>query len=165
MFPFEPHPVGDAPQHAAVRVAVEQEPERFVDIEPIPQNEQLGWMREFADSEPDSPLKTDLLEALQSGRPAASFAGRLRQTPTALRRWNRRREERVARVIEQWAQAHNVSTPIYEEPLQPAHGEGTLLRATLDEAVLRAQIHGAIDKMPLAELMRLPIPLEYFVTR
>ena len=164
MFPRTPHEVGEAPDHAALRVAAGSDPTRFVEITPISQGEQLAWMREFADAETDSPLKTDLHAALGAERPAAEFAARLRQTPTALHRWNRWREQRVATVIQEWARNNQLELSLYEAQARPAEPTG-LFTGTLDDEMLRRRLHEAIDKMPAPELLRLPIPLEYLISR
>ena len=165
MFPREPHEVGDAPQHAALRAAVTDNPNRFVEIAPIPQDAQLAWMREFADAEADSPLNVQLQAALRDERPAAAFATRLRQTPTALHRWNRWRELRVAAAIQEWAGNHQLEVTIHDEPQRRFVEGPRLFVADMDDQALRQRLHEAIDKMPMAELLRLPIPLEYLISR
>jgi hypothetical protein len=165
MFPREPHEVGDAPEHAALRAAVASTPNRFVEIAPIAQDVQLAWMREFADAEIDSPFKLELQAALRDNRPAGAFATRLRQSPTALHRWNRSREQRVAAVIQEWAANHQLDLTIYDEPQRRVVEAPRLFVETMDDQTLRERLHEAIDKMPLAELLRLPIPLEYLISR
>jgi hypothetical protein len=165
MFPREPHEVGDAPQHAELRAAVANDPHRFIEITPISQADQLAWMREFADAEIDSAVKEELTSGLQAVRPAAAFAGRLRQTPTALQRWNRWREQRVADVIQEWARSNQLDLAIYDEASAPPSAPRRLVVEDLDDIALRTRLHEAIDRMPLAELLRLPIPLEYLISR
>lgn len=164
MFPREPHEVGDAPQHAALRGAVADNSNRFIEITPIPQPQQLAWMSEFADAEADAPLKTELQAALQTDRAAGAFAARIRQTPTAFHRWNRWREQRVAAVIEEWARGHHLDVAIHEEPPRRLAESSRLFVGGVDDQTLREQLHKAIDKMPVAELLRLPIPLEYLIS-
>lgn len=165
MFPRDPHEVGDAPQHAALRAATADKADRFVEITPISQDAQLAWMREFADAETDSPLKSELQIALRSDRPAAAFATRLRQSPTCLHRWNRLRELRVAAVIQEWARNHHLDVAVYEERQQQLVERPRLFAETVDDQTLRQRLHEAVDKMPVAELLRLPIPLEYLISR
>lgn len=165
MFPRTPHEVGEAPQHAALRAAVANDPNRFVEITSISQDEQLAWMREFADAEADSPLNAELRAALRTERPAGEFAARLRRTPTALHRWNRWREQRVATVIQEWAQNHQLDLAVYEEPQQRLAEPAGLFTERVDDETLRRRLHEAIDKMPVPDLLRLPIPLEYLISR
>lgn len=165
MFPREPHEVGEAPEHASLRAALAADPNRFVEITPISQDKQLAWMREFANAEADPQLRLELQAALQTERPAAEFAARLRQTTTALYRWNRWREQRVGTVIQEWARTHQVDVAVYEEPEQRLPEPASVFGERLDDETLRRRLHEAVDRMPVAELLRLPIPLEYLISR
>lgn len=166
MFPNEPHPVGELPEYTQVREQVQLAADRYIDISPITQETQVGWMRAFADAESDSAFRAELIAALTTHRPASSFTNHLRTRPQALSRWNRVRQERVEETIAAWAQTAPVTVE-YLELVQPMAPTSVRQGATLpaEETQLRAAVQHAVEVMPLADLLRLSIPLEYLIQR
>jgi len=167
MFPAAPHPVGELPEYAQLRERVDAEPARYAPIEPITQEAQLEWMRAFAEADPDAGLRVDLLEALASPRPAQAFTNLLRERPPALSRWNRVRMERVEQMIAEWSRTLprpvNYLEDVESEP--SAYDKPGAVPLSVGEEALRSAIKQAVEVMPVAELLRLAIPLEYLIRR
>lgn len=151
-------------EQLARREAVDAEPHRFVKIDPIPFEQQLGWMHEFADRQP-SPIKEQLQIALASERPARDFTAQVRAAPKLYDSWQRSLVDQVARAIEQWARTHHVKVDIFEPPPRPAPeiAQTKLPRATSEPSDLRALLHRAIDRMPDHELAAISLPVGYLV--
>lgn len=130
---------------------------RYVPIQPIALEQQLDWMREFA-AGIDGPDRSDLQAALATERPLASFASAIRHRPVSAD-WHALRLERVIEAIESWMNANGVETNVLET--RTPGGLGWMA----DEEALRAAVHQAVARMPLGELLRLPIALEYLIRR
>jgi hypothetical protein len=82
-------------QFRELRHRLEVEPDRFIAIEPIPMETQVGWMREFAASRSDVVLRDLLTRALAGDKPEKLFVTVLRNDPQELHLWHQELRRRV----------------------------------------------------------------------
>lgn len=167
MFPREPAPLEPA-SYAQARQAWAANPDRYREIKPIGIETQMVWMREFVAAEADSPQKTILEYALTTDRPIRDFSQAVRQYPDIGRKWQIFRKDRVMRAIAEWKEESGVELSPY---MPPAAGPVTTrapratepLEACADVDRIRARVHQAVNRMSAADLLRLPIPVEYLL--
>jgi hypothetical protein len=164
MFPENPVPLEPA-EFTAMRSDWKVHPERYVAITPIPQDVHIGWMREFAGGVTDAIARGALEAALKDDRPAAAFMEAVRAFPKVGSEWRARRLEHVLTVIRTWIQTHGLELKYAVSRPRRA----TMVRVAppaIDGFVaerLRSILHSAIDKMPVAELLKVRISAEYFI--
>ena len=101
ILPTEPAPL-EPEKFKKARELSMQEPERFIVIEPITVKQQIGWMREFAETVGDSRLRSLLEAALESEKPVKVFLAVLREAPAELVRWRSQFTHHVREVIQSW---------------------------------------------------------------
>jgi hypothetical protein len=154
--PSRPSPKEQGTQRAR-REAIANDPSRFVKIDPIAFDDQLGWMHEFAGRQ-KSPIKEQLQLALASDRPARDFSAQVRSVPALANAWHRALVDRVGGVIERWSSAHGVRVDISESKPTLADS-GSPSR----QSALRSVLHRAIDRMPEHELAAISLPVGYIV--
>lgn len=168
VLPGKPNPFQTGEQNR-VREDLEQQPDRFVSIDPIERDIQLGWMNEFVAELSDPGLQQVFGVALASDRPVAGFTRCVRTDPRLARMWQRRRVEKVRAEIKEWSEAHGLDIRVEERPQAPHPTPAVPERGhDLGEgggevAALRDRLHTAIDRMTYGDLLRLPIPVEYIV--
>jgi hypothetical protein len=68
-------------------------------------------------------------------------------------------------VIQEWARNHQLDVTVYEAPQPRVAEPAGLFAGTVDDETLRRRLHEAIDRMPVPELLRLSIPLEYLISQ
>jgi len=129
-----------------------------IEIEPITLEQQLEWMRRFAESA-EEPFRAVLLAALGEEKPLAAFTMAVKATPLSSE-WNRVRIERVAEAIRAWAIQHGVTVEITDTKPSVVSTPGV---AAADVEYVRTLLHAAIDQMPAAELLRISVPLQYLI--
>jgi hypothetical protein len=161
--PTLPSPNEPSSQRAR-REVVARSPERFLGIEHIPFDDQLGWMHDFAGRQPP-PIREQLQVALGSHKPVRDFTAQVRQVPALASAWNALRVQRVGEVIEKWARASAVELEIWQSPA-PQPGASTYppshrARSADDDDRLRSALHRAIDIMPPEELAAIRLPAGY----
>ena len=168
MFPEAENPF-EGPEAKALRSAVEANDDRFIPIQPLGMEAQTKWMNEFVKELGDRPMTQALQAALMSDRPMQSFSRVVRAEP-AWRGVVRPSAEEVERVIIGWQTEHGLTFPISDvtpatDGLPSVAGRGFIWDggASRDVEQLRRQLHEAIDQMPLADLLKLSVPLEYLV--
>lgn len=118
---------------------------RFFLITPISLDQQVDWMRAFADAL-DDPLAEALRAVLDTPRPAQAFAALLRTNRHVQVLWNQRRLDLVAEHISRWAGAHGLGIPIWQQAGGSAGGD------------LRALLHRALDAVPDDQLHLVALP-------
>lgn len=157
--------------YAQLRAAVAEgsDGERFVPIDPVTFDEQVGWMRSFAEGQSDPDIRSRLMAATNDQLPARAFTQALASVPAVRWRWNAHRLGQVESRIRQWAADAGLDIEIYEaRPVTPASAPDearSVAASTKDERLtrLRAALHDAIDRMPEAELQELRLPIGYVV--
>lgn len=159
--PTRPGP-RELPEHRERRDSVERDPGRFISIEPIPFDDQLRWMHEFAEMQ-EQPTKTQLQLALGSDRPARDFTGRIRNVPALREGWHGYLVDRVAKEIRRWADRHEIHPTVFGDENKVGHAATPPPGAAPPASYLRAALHRAIDRMPEHELMAIKVPVGYLV--
>ena len=140
---------------------------------PVPflsKDERLQWMRSFAESETGDP-RDQLTEALRAEDPVGSFHRVVRANDSLKRRWNRHLRRNVLDTALAWARENGIADgDIFVAPAErKAHSAAPEPPATgrvpANDEQIRQRVLGILAEMPLHELLRLPIPLEYSLTR
>jgi len=127
-------------------------------------------MQDFAASQQGA-LSALLQEALQETDPVAGFSRLTRDNSTIKRRWSKYLRNRVLNDAMAWARKNDIPrdhilssstlTPTPPPPLEKTVGN---LRGA-EEIDARRRVLAILESMPLHELLRLPIPLEYSLKR
>ncbi len=160
MLPVRPSP-REPSENRARRQMLEEDGARFVSIDPIPFEVQLGWMHDFTDLQ-GSPIKEQLQLALGSQRPARDFTGQIRTAPALNNGWHRHLVDEVVGVITRWAEAHDLQVEIFV-PLKGRTPTTSDVHSRPTSSTLRAVLHRAIDRMPEHELMAIKLPVGYLI--
>ncbi|MFJ3864344.1 hypothetical protein [Streptomyces nigra] len=178
IFPAAPS-VGEPAAIGRLRDRYANQPEGFVVIQPISQEQQLVWMRSFAESV--SSEAPDLQRCLEEPRPAASFARTLRGDPALGEAWRSRLSSLVYSVIETWATQND----LHIDPREAPFGPGQLATSTAPrqprrlsarefaeqdqaepssrprETDLRTQLLAVLSELSTDELMQIRVPIVY----
>lgn len=167
------------PTGADGRPAWEGEPDRFVEVDPVGQNTQIGWMREWAEARPE-PSRSQLLAALADNAPRGQFRRDLVRL-AAVADWRAELQRRVLAHATAWAHSNSVSFDKLLDHRQPEPRPVAATPAAAPAATaapcaaapggaagtdgerLRALVHRAVDRMTLAELMSLPLRAEHLL--
>lgn len=169
----------------ALRQLLASAPDRFVQITPVSSDEQLAVMHEFT-SQLAHPDQRDALEsALRQTLWFRAFNNAL-QGDIALS-WKLRWADVVLAKIETWMQQNQVdvpnlvqrvmprptlpskptvpgpSTPPASQPGQRNDVDSPRLGGHKSQFGLRQRILNAVGRMPLSQLLQLPIPAEYYL--
>jgi hypothetical protein len=160
---------GEPADESARRELVNANPERFVEIHALDFDTQVGWMKAYANTLPDADrrLAGPVLE--NDPRPANAFNLFLRRNPHLLNGWKMFKLERVRDAMRAWMDEHHIDNSIIDEtknrvgPVEQARTETTSSPARSDLERVRSRVRAAIDRMPLTELLRLSIPVEYMI--
>ena len=160
----------------------ESEPDRFTAITPIPMDEQVRWMKTFAESL-DSDDRDALLGSMDSDAPRGAFKAALRTRGLGTR-WGTELQNRVNLHVADWAKAHEVRADqivdkrVLSSPRQESVSAGANIAASerdlggvqspenvaqTETEMLRSQLHRVIGEMSLTELAALQIPAIYLL--
>jgi hypothetical protein len=152
-----------------------RDPARFRRISPITREDQLLWMRGFVDQLSSDAEREELSLALGTERPLSAFAEALRKTPKIQREWYQALSGHVITKITEWATEEGLGIDIFQMSVPPRRKSGRADEASTTSRVstgqdgspdaLRKQVLDAVARMPLSELLRLPIPAEYLLRR
>lgn len=139
-------------------------------IPSISREEQLQWMGEFAASQVDEDVKSALLAALTEDVPVRAFSRTIRNLEPVGKRWKRHLKKRVLDRTNTWATEKNIPLSAIERAEAPNKAETAVpTRLTrsgeADDEPMKARVLGILASMPLSELLRLPIPVEYALKR
>ncbi len=165
------------------RQAWHEDPARFHRIVPLSRGDQLKWMRDFVSRLPAGAERDQLTGALADEHPLSAFTGAIRALPALQRAWRRNLTDQVTAAITRWILRENITVDIYRMP--PTRRDETSDRISADRVEaedpsqkssavshetdssddLREQVLEAVARMPLSELLRLPIPAEYLLRR
>lgn len=154
-----------------IRNAWLEDPDRFVSISHIPVETTLQWMREFTFDSTEGSNQERLLSALGASRPIRQFTLTVRALDLFLE-WHSKRVQSLEEIIQKWAADHGLTIDIHgavpgsAEPLfsSPSATAGPAPEElTTDE--LRELVRAALDRMPRADLLRIPLPLEFVIDR
>jgi hypothetical protein len=160
MFPTAATPF-DAPEWSELRKSVAENPENYLAIEPINAEAQLTWLREFVAQLQDVPTRGVLQSAIGSDRPFGTFARLIETMPDVKARWHRFRLERVLALARDWMDRSGIRITLTEERKELPAERGRASGGEVNEQAVRARLHAAIDRMPVAELLRIELPIGY----
>jgi hypothetical protein len=142
-------------------------PERYVEIDGIPMQQQLEWMVDFANDQRES-SQALLLESLR-GAPHGEFKRSLNELGLT-NAWRTRLRQRVTEHAYDWAaRAKLPPTSILDmapRPTTHAPAQGSESASAVDDteaARLRARLLQIIGQMSLSELAQLQIPASYLL--
>lgn len=93
-----------------LRLEMENDPDRFVEISPIPISDQIEWMSAFLQTMKEKDLAKELTQALNSAQPEKSFDRILRKKPTERARWLGFFEAQVQEIIDGWIEENDVES-------------------------------------------------------
>jgi hypothetical protein len=141
----------------------------LITLPKITKEQQLAWMRDFAASLESSEERAKAEEALATQAPVGAFGHLLRGSSRLSTEWRSRLRTEVLAKIIAWADSHQIARgdlvmkPEQEPSRSPLQSRpGGAMRAEDD---LRAELLRTLERLPLAELLKLPIPLEYVLRR
>lgn len=135
------------------------------------QEQRQQWIRDFSDSLAPE-FRTTVLAKLGEDPSGASFDAEVRARPQTRRRWEGFLRSRLLDLTQQWAAAHGVPlTDVTETSHRTTAPVGSLshfdqqahLGATEDQ--IRREILSIMARMPLRDLLSIPIPVEYALRR
>ena len=158
------------PKTCDTRRAGAEPSEGTVAVPFLSKDERLAWMRTFAAAE-TGPQAAELNEALRGEDAVASFHRVVRATDSLKRRWNRHLRRHVLEAAHAWARQHGIPdgdilADATARVNEAAPGESHPPTAsTASDEEIRQRVLGILGAMPLHELLRLHIPLEYSLTR
>jgi uncharacterized protein UPF0158 len=155
----------DAPDWIEFRKALAAYPDRFRAIEPIAMERQLAWMNELIDQTQDQSIRDVLRSALDSERPFGAFARAAASIPEIKSRWNRTLQERVYSITREWMERNRLLLDLVQErrPRTINSSSQVPSGSSASEQEIRSRVHAAIDRMPIAELKRIELPIEYLL--
>jgi Uncharacterised protein family (UPF0158) len=174
MFPEHPGLLGDEkPEYGAYRAEAETTPAGFKEIHPVGQEVQRNWMNGFVETVQDDRLRQAFLAALNTDRPVAIFTRLVLGLPDLASDWKRFRTQRVVDEIFKWAASNGLEVQPFVGPSSaPMAGQARVASSIasvsnpeIPDEALRHKILEALARMPMAELLRLPVPLEYLIER
>ncbi|QWF22366.1 hypothetical protein KM427_01005 [Nocardioides sp. LMS-CY] len=153
----------------------------WVELRPLTRAELTSWMRAFAEGVQDPTRNAELLASLDTASSVENFNAQVRSHQGTARRWGRFYRDHVMRHAFRWAEDNSVPRERLfragdggERPSPPAALSDKLREGPGDthgddlanyESRARAAVISAVERMPLAELLRLPIPVEYLIRR
>jgi hypothetical protein len=159
---------GESASITDVRKRLGHHPEEFVKIMGVPFAEQFQWIKDFVNSVPHGPERQVLAAALEEDRPVACFSAALRQMPDLRGEWIERRTANVEVVVRRWMRDNALDFELYghlprqvSAPTQLPERVEKVDRETTER--VREQVLEAVRRMPLHELLRLSIPVEYLL--
>lgn len=143
-------------------------PANAVKVPSIDKETTTRWMRDFVGTQPGA-IAVDLEAALREEDPVAAFLKITRDNDSIKRRWSKFLRSRVLETAVAWAAQHEIPrADIFAtvakapavSPVQPS--EPVVVNEDVDA---RRRVLSILEAMPLHELLRLPIPLEYALKR
>lgn len=138
-----------------LRLRVADQDPQVVKVARISIGQQLDWMKTHVESVPEGPLRSLLVQALASDKPAKVFAAVLRDQPAAQDRWFARLSANVLAHLQQWKQSEpRLADLQIEAPNSPVQAEAGKVLADKSGDSLAALIED-FQRGPRAHNMRL----------
>lgn len=123
---------------------------------------QIAWMKEFAALE--TGVASDaLLAGLAEQDPAHGFGRAVRQLLPSSRRWRKYLQDRVLDRAQSWALENSIPIVDLAAGMPRVSKDVHHAPRADSEDALRSRILDVLGRMPLSELLRLPIPIEYSI--
>lgn len=149
----------------------------WVELRPVTRDALTSWMRDFVSTLSDSTRATALEATLSTASPVEDFIAEVRSHQGTGRKWGRLFRDHVMRHALSWAEGNAVPREeLFRSPTAQMSGTAapTSSRPRVGSASgepdhyereARAAVMSAVERMPLADLLRLPIPAEYLIRR
>ncbi|WP_243226702.1 UPF0158 family protein [Microbacterium sp. CIAB417] len=135
---------------------------KFVRVPTVSRAEQIQWMAEFANETSLDAGGAELLSALNADNPARGFSLVLKSRASAGRRWKKYLRERVLERANDWATKNGIPAAALEaQSRDVVDRSAQSARSMSAEEDARKRILGLLSRLPLQELLRLRIPIEY----
>jgi hypothetical protein len=93
-----------------IREEMENDPDRFILVSPVPQNDRVEWMGAFVQTVKAKELSRQLLQAARSHNPEREFERVLRKDLPERARWIGFLESQVQEIIEGWIEENDVES-------------------------------------------------------
>ena len=151
-----------------------KDPVRYRRVVPLTLDDQLQWIRAFVGQLEPGEERELLSATLDHQRPIAAFVAAINDLPEYQKAWRQTLSRNVTARITEWVLEQQLTIDIYHQPAQKRPTSAALPEMTSrprqtpgyqgnpsDE--LRRQVLEAVARMPLSELLRLPIPVEYLL--
>lgn len=141
-----------------------------VAIPSVSQELHLEWMREFAAAEADKDVREALQKGLAQTEPIRGFAGATRRFEASGRRWKKFLKKRVLDRATTWAHDNGIALADIERvslgavSVQAVHTD-TDTGTVSGDSETRRRILAILALLPMSDLLRLPIPVEYALKR
>jgi len=155
-----------------------------VPLTPPGHDELRGWMTAFAARTGPGAFSDELESCVAADDGGASFRAFMQNNQNAGRRWRRFLREKIVTFALEWATLNGLpSSTVVAAPATPsgpradagaptrdaAASSATPIHAGLGadayDAEVRSRLVSAVREMPLADLLKLPIPVEYLLRR
>lgn len=150
----------------------------WIEVRPLTREELTTWMRSFVEALSDPERAASLEKALAEPTAVESFTSQVRAHQGTARKWGRFYRDHVLQHAVAWAEDSGVPLErlfratatdrhvAATVPEERARDSSATSPGTTDyERRVRAAVASAVDRMPLAELLRLSIPAEYLIRR
>ncbi len=106
----------DMPEGDELKESMEQEPERYVYIEPIDSSVSFRVMEDFVAQLAEGDMKHDLSEALQRRRPFRQFKDTMYRYPETKEEWFWYHDQRMKEIACRWLEDHNIDAELLPLP-------------------------------------------------
>lgn len=125
-----------------------------IPIEPIAEEQQLEWRKDFAARLPHAE-SNELLQVFNAQNPLRAFSIIVRRNITWAKAWNRYQFERVLTAVQVWAEKNGVSKEkLFYVPAS---------RVPQDDVDTRRALYALLDRVPVEELLNLTVSLRWLV--
>jgi 3-polyprenyl-4-hydroxybenzoate decarboxylase len=91
---------------------MDEEPGRWVEIEPLESSDSFRIMEDFAAGLPDGEQKRTLQRALTWKKPFSNFKQALYEMPELKQQWHAFHDERIRKVAEAWLAAEGIAAKL-----------------------------------------------------
>jgi hypothetical protein len=139
----------------------------LVEIPSADSSTQSGWIEQFLSERQDT--QPELAEKVRSVQ-AISEKLEILNVSAVAREWHAARLAAVLKLLTKWSSEQGLAVDLADGSRSRAetarNQRPTARRPTRRgnaEQLLRERLHQAVDRMPISELLRLPVPLEYTV--
>lgn len=155
-------------EKASVRATFTTNPNRFIPIPPVLEQEQVQWAREAIASvaDLDQQVLARLDASLRELSPIKHFMDEVQQFSAVAHQWHSIRLQRVTHRVRQWLAEHDLSLDIDVAPRRKSHSQQPFAKQTSPSCAsvlhiieLRLLAKEAIDQLTASEILSLKLPL------
>ena len=106
----------DMPEEDELKESMEEEPERYVYIEPIDSSESFRVMEEFVGQLEEGDIQDELSESLRRRNPFRQFKDMLYRYPGIKEEWFWYHDQRMTEIASRWLEDHNIDAELLPLP-------------------------------------------------